>query len=57
MSEHDEICHLCGDRDGVARSGRLGRYAQTCDNCEARRGSHLVPAGTGYARRAATAAA
>lgn len=57
MSEHDEICHLCGDRDGVARSGRLGRYAQTCDNCEARRGSHLVPAGMGYARRAATAAA
>lgn len=44
-------CNLCGDRHGRARDGRLGRYATTCDDCEARRGSHLVSTSLGYASR------
>ena len=44
-------CRLCGDRHGRVRDGRLGRYALTCDDCEARRGSHLVPTSLGYASR------
>jgi len=45
-------CSLCGDRHGRVRDGRLGRYATTCDDCEARRGSHLVPTAVGYVSRA-----
>ena len=47
----DTHCSLCGDRHGRIREGRLGRYALTCDDCEARRGSHLVPTSLGYASR------
>lgn len=43
MDRHDHECNLCGDRHGRDRDGRLGRYAVTCDRCEERRGSHLVP--------------
>lgn len=35
------ICLLCNARGATHRPGRLGRYAQTCDRCEQRRGSHL----------------
>ena len=35
------ICLLCNARGATHRTGRLGRYAQTCDRCEQRRGSHL----------------
>ena len=45
-------CSLCGDRHGRTRDGRLGRYATTCDDCEARRGSHLVSTKLGYVSRA-----
>lgn len=34
------LCLLCNARGAEARPGRLGRYAQTCDRCEQRRGSH-----------------
>lgn len=44
-------CNLCGDRHGRSREGRLGRYSLTCDDCEARRGSHLVHTTVGYASR------
>ena len=44
-------CALCGDRHGRTREGRLGRYATTCDDCESRRGSHLVKTSLGYASR------
>ena len=37
-----QTCRLCGAYDPRARPGRLGRYALTCDQCEARRGTHLV---------------
>lgn len=47
----DAICNLCGDRHGRIRTGRLGRYGITCDDCEARRGSHLVETTDGYANR------
>ena len=33
------ICLLCNARGATHRPGRLGRYAQTCDRCEQRRGS------------------
>lgn len=46
-------CNLCGDRHGRVREGRLGRYSTTCDDCEARRGSHLVETTTGYVTRTA----
>jgi hypothetical protein len=36
-----DTCLLCEGRDAKRRPGRLGRYAQTCDACEERRGSHL----------------
>lgn len=36
-----DICLLCEQRGAKKRPGRLGRYAQTCDRCEERRGSHL----------------
>jgi hypothetical protein len=45
-------CSLCGDRHGRVREGRLGRYATTCDDCESRRGSHLVSTKVGYVSRA-----
>lgn len=51
MTRHHR-CQLCGDRHGRARDGRLGRYSVTCDDCEARRGSHLVRTTDGYAGRA-----
>ena len=38
------ICLLCNARGATHRPGRLGRYAQTCDRCEQRRGSHLTRA-------------
>jgi hypothetical protein len=34
-------CRLCGGRDAKERPQRLGRYALTCDACEAKRGAHL----------------
>ncbi len=52
MSNHHECCNLCGDREGQVRNGRLGRYRVTCDDCEARKGSHLVRTANGYASRA-----
>ena len=48
----DHHGQLCGDRHGRVRAGRLGRYHVTCDDCEARRGSHLVRTVDGYANRA-----
>jgi len=42
ISVSTTCCGLCGDRHGRPRDGRLGRYATTCDDCEARRGSHLT---------------
>jgi hypothetical protein len=36
-----DTCLLCEQRGAKKRPGRLGRYAQTCDACEERRGSHL----------------
>jgi len=53
MSRHHHICNLCGDRHGRSRDGRLGRYSLTCDDCEARKGSHLVKTQQGYASRVA----
>jgi hypothetical protein len=46
-----QTCRLCGAYNPRERPGRLGRYALTCDRCEAARGSHLKgkeaqPAGT-----------
>jgi hypothetical protein len=41
----DDRCRLCGGRGARDRPARLGRYARTCEDCEARRGSHLQPAG------------
>lgn len=49
---NDDSCNLCGDRGGQVRDGRLGRYQVTCEECEARRGSHLVKTVHGYANRA-----
>lgn len=49
---NDHSCNLCGDRDGQDREGRLGRYQVTCDECEARKGSHLVKTAHGYANQA-----
>lgn len=37
----NELCHLCGQLGAALRAGRLGRYALTCDRCEARRGLQL----------------
>jgi hypothetical protein len=37
-----DTCLLCEQRGAKKRPGRLGRYAQTCDACEERRGSHLA---------------
>jgi hypothetical protein len=37
-----DTCLLCEQRGAKKRQGRLGRYAQTCDACEDRRGSHLT---------------
>lgn len=51
MTTHDTKCNLCGDRHARVREGRLGRYAVTCDDCEARKGSHLVRTAHGYASR------
>lgn len=42
-------CQLCHEHEGTPRDGRLGRYAFTCDACEERRGTHLVPRSSGYA--------
>jgi hypothetical protein len=39
---NEPICLLCNARGATHRPGRLGRYAQTCDRCEQRRGSHLA---------------
>ena len=36
-----DTCLLCEGRDAKRRAGRLGRYSQTCDECEERRGSNL----------------
>lgn len=44
-----KCCSLCGETEAHRREGRLGRYAQTCELCEAKRGSHLVPTPDGYA--------
>ncbi|MDW3217344.1 MAG: hypothetical protein R8F63_01915 [Acidimicrobiales bacterium] len=49
MTSHHTTCNLCGDRHARRRDGRLGRYAVTCDDCEARKGSHLVKTNLGYA--------
>ena len=49
---NDHSCNLCGDREGQVRDGRLGRYQVTCEECEARRGSHLVKTVHGYANQA-----
>lgn len=51
MSTPHHTCNLCGDRHGRTRDGRLGRYHVTCDDCEARKGSHLVKTPAGYASR------
>ena len=51
MTTEHQTCQLCGDRHGRVRNGRLGRYHVTCDDCEARRGSHLVRTGNGYVSR------
>lgn len=45
----DHSCNLCGNRKGLVRDGRLGRYQLTCEECESRRGSHLVKTVHGYA--------
>jgi hypothetical protein len=37
-----QTCRLCGAYNPRERAGRLGRYALTCDRCEARRGTHLT---------------
>ena len=50
------ICLLCHAPGAQQRPGRLGRYAQTCDCCEQRRG-HLAPTGAHDARAERTAAA
>ncbi|MEQ8840018.1 MAG: hypothetical protein RIB98_03480 [Acidimicrobiales bacterium] len=52
MSTDHHCCNLCGDLEGQARPGRLGRYRVTCDDCESRRGSHLVKTANGYANKA-----
>ena len=39
---NQNTCLLCGERGAHARTGRLGRYALTCDCCEERRGTHLT---------------
>jgi hypothetical protein len=49
---NDHHCNLCGDRDAHVREGRLGRYHVTCDECEARKGSHLVKTVHGCANQA-----
>jgi hypothetical protein len=49
------ICLLCHARGAEHRPGRLGRYAQTCDQCEARRG-HLAQAASRPPHEAANAA-
>jgi hypothetical protein len=49
------ICLLCNARGATHRPGRLGRYAQTCDRCEQRRGSHLARAKTEPAAERPTA--
>lgn len=41
---HGDECGLCNKRGATQRNGRLGRYAQTCESCEAARGSHLAQA-------------
>jgi hypothetical protein len=41
-----DICLLCEARNAKRRLGRLGRYAQTCDACEERRGTHLATTGS-----------
>ncbi len=51
MNSHNNNCNLCGDRHGHVRDGCLGRYSVTCDDCEARKGTHLVKTSTGYASR------
>lgn len=51
MDNEHHCCNLCGERDGRPRDGRLGRYSVTCDDCEARKGSHLVKTTHGYASR------
>lgn len=51
MTSHHDNCNLCGDRHARRREGRLGRYSVTCDDCEARKGSHLVKTSVGYASR------
>ncbi len=38
---NEPLCLLCNARGASHRPGRLGRYAQTCDRCEQRRGAHL----------------
>ncbi len=37
-----DTCLLCHGPGARRRPHRLGRYAQTCDTCEARRGTHLA---------------
>jgi hypothetical protein len=49
-------CLLCHARGAEHRPGRLGRYAQTCDECEERRGQ-LAHAGAAKAPHDATNAA
>jgi hypothetical protein len=36
-----DTCLLCDQPGAKKRSGRLGRYAKTCDACEEARGTHL----------------
>lgn len=42
---NEPLCLLCNARGAIQRPGRLGRYAQTCDRCEQRRGAHAEHAG------------
>ena len=51
MVMHEHHCGLCNAREATKRTGRLGRYAITCDACEQRRGSHLKRNGSGYMNR------
>ncbi|MEZ5165317.1 MAG: hypothetical protein R2695_02080 [Acidimicrobiales bacterium] len=52
MRTHHDHCRLCDGPEARTREGRLGRYRLTCDECEERRGSHLVQTAGGYASRA-----
>jgi hypothetical protein len=50
------VCLLCNASGAQHRPGRLGRYAQTCDCCEQRRGQ-LAHAGVSDTRAERTTGA